>query len=49
MMLLILVILFQYNDRNYDPPIWYDTTIKLFQVHKVTGPVASSQEQPTST
>lgn len=20
--------------RNFDPPIWYDTTIKLFQVHK---------------
>ena len=32
--------------RNYDPPIWYDTTIKLFQVHKVTAS-GSPQEQPS--
>ena len=23
--------------RNYDPPIWYDTTIRLFHVHKQDG------------
>ena len=32
--------------RNYDPPIWYDTTIKLFQVHKVPAP-DSTQERPS--
>ena len=28
--------------RNFDPPIWYDTTIKLFQVHKTDVPEATS-------
>lgn len=29
--------------RNFDPPIWYDTTIKLFQVHKTDAPEATSK------
>lgn len=27
--------------RNFDPPIWYDTTIKLFQVHKTESEATS--------
>lgn len=30
--IIIIVVLFLL--RNFDPPIWYDTTINLFQVHK---------------
>ena len=29
--------------RNFDPPIWYDTTIKLFQVHKTDVPETASK------
>ena len=28
---------FLFPNRNYDPPIWYDTFIKLFHVHKQDG------------
>lgn len=31
--------------RNYDPPIWYDTSIKLFHVHKQSGPETVEEDQ----